>query len=220
MSTNEQSCAPLERRPVATSVYYTSGTPIASTEHAAVVCIINKPRGFTLTIAILNRAAITGALIASATSAYASDAAANAVYERMQAAGASAEPAALLDKVYAPGSTYLPGHKEAGIDRRDAVIRMMAGSQQHLRKAGGRIDLKFRVVDRKRFGDVYVDNGYMRTAVKPAKDAPEQVTYAKFATVVAKQAEGHWAFVTDADSETPAANFESARPVAGLKFDR
>lgn len=156
----------------------------------------------------------------SAAPARADDAAANAVYERMQASGAAADPAALLDKVYGAGATYLPGHKDVGIEPRAAVIGMMAGSQQHLRKAGGQIAVKFRVVDRKRFGDVYVDNGYMRTAVKPGKDAPEQVSYAKFAAVIAKQPEGHWAFVTDADSDTPAANFDGAKPVAGLKFDQ
>lgn len=156
----------------------------------------------------------------SAGPARADDAAANAVYERMQASGTAADPAALLEKVYGADATYLPGHKDIGIERRDAVLRMMVGSQQHLRKIGGQIALKFRVVDRKRFGNVYVDNGYMRTAVKPAKDAPEQVSYSKFVTVIAKQPEGHWAFVTDGDSDTPAANFENAKPTAGLKFDQ
>jgi ketosteroid isomerase-like protein len=155
----------------------------------------------------------------AATPARADDTAANAVYERMQASGAATHPAALLEKMYAPDSTYLSGYKDAGIDRRDTVLKMMVGSQQHLRKGGGHIDMKFRAVERKRFGDIYVDNGYMRTAVKPAKDVHEQVTYGKFVTVIAKQPDGHWAFVTDADSDTPAANFDNAAPVAGLKFD-
>jgi ketosteroid isomerase-like protein len=152
--------------------------------------------------------------------AQADDAAANAVYERMQASSTAADPASLLEKVYGVGATYLPRHKEAGIERREAVLRMLIGSQKHLRRTGGQIDMKFRLVDRKRIGDVYIDNGYIRSAVKPAKDAPEQVTYGKFVTVIAKQPEGHWAFVSDADSETPAANFNSAKPVAGLKYDR
>jgi hypothetical protein len=40
---------------------------------------------------------------------------------------------------------------------------------------GRGLDIKFRLVERKRFGDVYVDNGYMRTSVWPKKGAPEQV---------------------------------------------
>lgn len=59
----------------------------------------------------------------------------------------------------------------------------------------------------------------MRHAVKPAKDLPEQVTYDKFVTVIAKPPDGDRAFVTDAEWETPAANFDNATPVAGLKFD-
>jgi hypothetical protein len=41
----------------------------------------------------------------------------------------------------------------------------------------------------------------------------------KFVAVVAKQPDGSWAFVSDGDSDTPAASFDNARPVAGLKFD-
>ena len=155
----------------------------------------------------------------TATPALADDNAANAVYERMQKATEAADPAPLLEQVYGPGATYLPRHKELGIDRREHVLKMLVGSQAHLRGRGGNIAIKFRVVERKRFGDVYVDNGYIRTVVKPGKDAPEQVSYGKFVAVIAKQPEGHWAFVTDGDSDTPAANFDGAKPVAGLKFD-
>jgi ketosteroid isomerase-like protein len=167
---------------------------------------------------LLIRAAMMSAAFAAP--ARAEHAGANAVYERMQAAVAAADPAPVLETVYAPEATYLPGGKEMGIDRRETVLKMMVGSQRHLRQAGGALDMKFRLVDRKRFGDVYVDNGYMRTVIRPNKDAPEQVRYGKFVTVIAKQPDGSWAFVTDADSDTPAANFDNAKPVAGLKFDR
>ena len=170
----------------------------------------------------MRRPIIAAAMLAAtlAAPARADDSAANAVYERMQASSMAADPAPLLETVYGQEATYLPGHKDVGIERREAILGMMVGSQQHLRKSGGRLDVKFRVVDRKRFGDVYVDNGYMRTAVSPDEDAPEQVSYSKFVTVIARQPEGHWAFVTDGDSDTPAANFENAKPVEGLKFDR
>lgn len=158
------------------------------------------------------------ALLAS-TDAAASDEAANAVYERLQASCTAADPGTLLEKVYAPGATYLAGHKDVGIDTREGVLRIMIGSQQHLRKSGGLVDLKFRVIDRKRLGGAYVDSGYMRVSVKPGAEAAEQVSYAKFVTVVAPQPGGYWAFVTDAESETPPASFAQARPVEGLKFD-
>jgi hypothetical protein len=152
--------------------------------------------------------------------AHASDAEANAVYERFQATATASDPTALLEKVYAAGSTYLPRHKEAGVEPRDAVIKMVGGSQRHLRSGGGQIDIRFRVVERKRLGNIYIDNGFMRTTVRPSEGAPEQVTYGKFATVIAKQPEGHWAFVADADSESTANRFDNAKPAAGAKFDR
>ena len=138
----------------------------------------------------------------------------------MQAASAAANPAPMFETIYAPGATYLPGHEEMGIDRRDTFLKMMVGSQRRLRQNGGQVSMKFRVVERKRFGDIYVDNGYMRTAMTLAKDGPEQVTYGKFITVLGKQPDGSYAFVTDGDSSTPAANFDNAEPVPGLKFDR
>lgn len=167
-----------------------------------------------LVIPTIGLAALLPAMPASA-----DNASANAVYDLMQASTTAADPALILEKVYAKEATYLPGYKELGIEARDAVIKTIVGSQQHLRKGGGRIEIKFRVVSRKRFGNVYVDNGYMRTAIMAKKDAPEQITYAKFATVITKQQGGRWAFVTDADSDTPASNFDNAKAVAGLKYD-
>ncbi len=167
------------------------------------------------------RALMTVAImVISAAPAQAEDRAANSVYERMQSSSTASDPEMVLEKVFGSEATYLPGHKELGIERRDTFLRMMAGSQQHLRKAGGAIDIKFRVIDRKRLGGVYVDSGYMRTTIRPKKDGPEQVSYGKFLTVIAKQRQGHWAFIADADSETPAANFENARPLDGVKFDQ
>lgn len=162
---------------------------------------------------------MAAALVAMAAPARADDAAANAVYERMQAAYTALDPSG-LETVYAPDATYLSRGPQMGIDRRDTIIRMTGGFHQRMRQSGGQIAMKFRLVERKRFGDVYVDNGYIRTTMKMSKDAPEQVTYGKFVTVIAKQPDGHWAFVSDADSDTPAANFDKAQPVAGLKFDK
>ena len=64
-----------------------------------------------------------------------------------------------------------------------------------------------------------VDGGYVRTAVKPAKDATEQSSYATFAAVIAKQPEGNSAFVNDADSTMPAGSYDGAKRVGGLEFD-
>jgi ketosteroid isomerase-like protein len=157
----------------------------------------------------------------SAAPALANDSAVNAVYERIQASfnATAAEAAPILETVYAPGASYLPRHKEAGIDGREAILRGMTGFLGQLRKSGGQIETRFRVVERKRLGNVYVDNGYMRTTLRVSKDAPERVMYGKFTTVLAQQAAGHWAFVNDADSETSNTQFDNAKRVPGLKYD-
>lgn len=154
----------------------------------------------------------------AAAPAWADDGAANEVYGRMADSYAALDPEA-LETVYAPDATYLSRNPKAGIDPRDAIRKGMHGFHEQLRKNGGSVRMKFRIVERKRYGDVIVDNGYVQSAIRMARDAPEEVTTAKFVTVIARQPQGHWAFVTDADSDTPAARFEQALPVPGLRFD-
>ena len=151
--------------------------------------------------------------------AEASDVEANAVYERMVASYAALDPT-LLETVYAPDATYLSRNGKLDIHRRDMVMKGMRDFHEQLKANGGKVSMRFRIVERKRFGDVYVDNGYVRTTIIPAKDAPARTTTGKFVTVIAKQPAGHWSFVTDADSDTPAEAFDRATPVEGLKFDK
>ncbi|WP_147417674.1 YybH family protein [Sphingomonas cavernae] len=161
---------------------------------------------------------IAAALLAAPCVAQASDTEANAVYERMIAAYAKLDPA-LIESVYAPGATYLPQGSTARIDTRETIIRGVLGFQEQLRASGGSLSMKMRIVDRKRFDGVYVDNGYVRTTVIPASGAAPRVTTSKFATVVARQANGRWAIVTDAASATPAEAFDQAVAISGAKFD-
>jgi ketosteroid isomerase-like protein len=151
--------------------------------------------------------------------AAASDAAANAVYDRMIAAHRALDTTQ-LETVYAPGATYLSRNGRFDIHSRPTILRGSKGFHDAFRANGGSVDIKIRLVERKRFGDIYVDNGYVRSTYISAKGAAPTVTTGKFATVLARQPSGSWAIVTDADSEAPAAAFDSAVPPAGLKFDQ
>lgn len=163
--------------------------------------------------------AAAAAIAIVAVPAQANDAAVNAVYDRFAAAYAALEPAK-LDQLYAPDATYLSRSPRLAIQNRDSILKGMGGFLDQVKANGGRLDIKFRVTDRKRFGDVIVDNGYMRLTTKPSKDVAEQLTDAKFILVMAKQPDGRWTFVSDADIETPAGSYDNAQPVQGVKFDR
>lgn len=157
-------------------------------------------------------------LVAMPAATRASDAEANAVYERMVASYAALDPVA-LETVYAADATYLSRNGKLDIHKRDRVMQGMRSFHEQLRVDGGKMEIKVRIVERKRFGDVYVDNGYVRSTYTPGKAQPARTTTGKFVTVLAKQPSGRWAFVTDADSDAPADAFDKASPVAGLKFD-
>jgi ketosteroid isomerase-like protein len=161
-----------------------------------------------------------GLIIAAAMSpAQASDKEANAVYERLTASYASLDPAG-LERVYAPNATYSSRNPGLTIHDRKTLMKGLTGFQQQVKDKGGAVDIRFRIVERKRFGNLYVDHGYVRTAYTLGKDAAPTVTNGKFMTVLMKQPEGHWAIVSDADSEAPADAYERAAAVDGLKFDR
>lgn len=150
--------------------------------------------------------------------AHASDHGVNAVYERMQAAYASLD-ASKLETVYAPDATYLPRSAKANVNSRDMIRRGLTGFIDQVRARKGTIKVSFRVVERKRFNGIYIDNGYVRTAIDNNDGTTPTVSNGKFLTVIAQQPEGHWAFVSDSDSETPPASFDDAKPLSGIKFD-
>jgi hypothetical protein len=98
------------------------------------------------------------------------------------------------------------------------VLARERTSDERMRAEGSGIELRVRLTDRKRFGDAYVDNGYMRTILTARNEAARLIT-SKFILVMAKQPNGRYALVTNADTDAPADACESAKPVAGLKFD-
>ena len=158
------------------------------------------------------------AAIAFPESTLASDRDANAVYERMQEAYASLD-GAKMETVYAPDATYLPRSPKADVNTRETIRRGLSGFIDQIRSKNGTIKVSFRVIERKRFNDIVLDNGYVRTVIQPGDGTPPRTTYGKFFTAIALQPDGRWAFVSDSDSETPAASFTSAKALAGVKFD-
>ncbi|WP_106640469.1 YybH family protein [Allosphingosinicella vermicomposti] len=157
--------------------------------------------------------------VALGSPAAANDEAANAVYERMAASYRALDPAS-LDKVYAPGATYNPRNAKAGIDDYQRLMTGLSGFQRQVKDKGGHVDIRFRVAERKRLGDVYIDHGFVRTTYILEKGGAPIISNGKFMTVLAKQPDGNWAIVSDADSDTPPEAFDKAVPVAGLKYDQ
>ena len=148
----------------------------------------------------------------------ASDQGVNAVYERMQAAYASLD-AAKLETVYSPDATYLPGSPKANVNNRQAIQRGLGGFIDKVRANNGRIEVSFRIVERKRFDGIFIDNGYVRSVIDYGDGKPPVVSNGKFQTAIVRQPDGKWAFVSDSDSETPPASYDKAKPLVGVKFD-
>jgi ketosteroid isomerase-like protein len=143
----------------------------------------------------------------------------NELYEGFAKAHAALGTAG-LEPLYAPGATYLPRSRRFAIQTRDEILQRERASHDGMRANGGSIQLKFRISDRKRFGDLVVDNGYMRSIIRRSKSDPVIETTSKFILVMARQSDGRWALVSDADSDAPRQAYDALRPVPGLKYDK
>lgn len=134
-----------------------------------------------------------------------SGAALDDVYSRMAAAYRTLD-AELLKTVYTPDAIYISRARKAPIESAQndfvpGVKRFMDMSKDN----GTKLDLAFRLTDRKILGpSLAVDAGYVEFVVKPGDGKPERRTTAKFLTVLARQADGRWAFMADTASDTPA----------------
>ena len=118
-----------------------------------------------------------------------------------------------LHLLYAPGATYLPRAGRFDIQTREKILEREKASHDAMRMNGGSIRLSFRVTDRKRFGDVVVDNGYMRSVIRRSKDEPANTSTSKFILVMARQPDGRWALVSDADSDALAEAYDTSSHV-------
>ena len=119
-----------------------------------------------------------------------------------------------LEPLYAPQATYLPRSARFAIQTRNEILRRERASHDMMRANGGSIQLKLRA------SDLVVDNGYMRSAIRRSKSDPVIETTSKFILVMARQKDGRWALVSDADSDAPAEAYDELRPVGGHQYDR
>jgi ketosteroid isomerase-like protein len=131
------------------------------------------------------------------------------LYVRFAEAHAALDSRA-LHPLYAPGATYLPRTGRFDIQTRDEILEREKTSHAAMRTNGGSIRLSFRITDRRHFGDLVVDNGYMRSVVRRTKDEPALAVTSKFILVMARQPDGRWALVSDADSDAPAEAYDGA----------
>lgn len=144
--------------------------------------------------------------------ARADDAAVDALYDRLAAAYAATDAAALAD-VYAPDATVFPSRPDAApLTGREAIRRGPGGFLTQAGQRGTKLELHFRVTQRRRQPGAVMDVGVYRLAITAAAGAP-QVQVGKFATASMPQADGGWAFVFDTDTPMPAGAWDAARDV-------
>lgn len=118
--------------------------------------------------------------------------------------------AALVGGLYEEDALYLTPSESGGIVRgaRD-IGASFASFFDDVRKDGGRLAIRFAIVDRRIDGGLASDTGYFElTGVRGG--AATQRTAGKFTTVARRQKDGRWKLRVDAYSGAPVAAFDGA----------
>lgn len=80
---------------------------------------------------------------------------------------------------------------------------------ERIEKNGQRLQLAFKIVDRKKMGSTILDNGFYILTVQ-GKDSVSSISYGKLAAVLNLDKEG-WKFAVDANSNTDEQEFRQAQ---------
>lgn len=164
------------------------------------------------------RLLMTLVLVAFATPALATDREVNAVYDRMSAAYVTLDRAS-LSTVYAADAILLPASQTLGpLIGQAAILDYFKVPFDRAAASGEQMRLDFRIVQRRWHGNIAVDVGYYRFTRQ--KGTTKQTSVGKFTTTVARQPDGSWAFVSDADTPCPPELWDQAREASGVRFDR
>ena len=154
----------------------------------------------------------------SAAPAIANNVQVNAIYDRMSAAYASGDAAALA-KVYAKDALVFPSQANAPwLTGHKSIENGPGNFLATVRKQSGNLRIRFRVTERFKLTGSVVDAGIYRLSISDA-DGKESVRVGKFMTVAAPQSDGSWAFVADTDTPMPSEAWSRAVKTGSPKFD-
>ena len=102
------------------------------------------------------------------------------------------------------------GSAPNSLSGREAIGAYFTAFFRQIAANGQRMELTFRVTDRRAVDDYYLDNGYYRLAYHREGREPIE-TYGKFSTVVVPSATGY-RFRTDATTNAAAEEYRAAKP--------
>ena len=141
----------------------------------------------------------------------------NAIYERMTAAYAALDPQAFKD-IYAANAIYLRSDKNSMLDSIDAITDNFDNYFSGVREQNDRLELLFRVIERKCTATLCSDVGWYKHNLYDAEGNIRSTFYGRFLTAPGKSTDGLWRFLADLDTGATEAHWNAATRVPGWHF--
>ena len=142
----------------------------------------------------------------------------NAIYERI-AAAARDQDSLLSRRAYAPDAVFLD-ERRPGLQVGHELHESMRGSMEALRASGAQARISYRVVRRTIQGNVAIDSGFYRVSITASdRETSPSASYRKFLLAAERREDGSWHITHDASLPSSREAYDSAQPVAGLRFD-
>lgn len=142
----------------------------------------------------------------------------NAIYERIAAAARDQDPL-LSRRAYAPDAVFLD-ERRPGMQAGDELHESMRGSMEALRESGAQARISYRVTGRTVQGNIAIDSGYYRVSITPSdRETSPSASYRKFLVAAERREDGRWHITHDASLPSSQEAYDSAQPVAGLRYD-
>lgn len=167
------------------------------------------------------------ALISSTASALDSvDVKVNAIYDRMSAAYVGFNEKQ-MEHVYAQDGAYMPGNTL--LKGRKSIAASFIPMFENLKENNAKLNIEFRVIDRKYSKDMVTDVGYYKLTITPPKELTKSTplnglegeprqSFGKFIITAIPGEEDDWAFYNDLSTGSTQTAYVEAKPITGWKY--
>lgn len=131
--------------------------------------------------------------------------------------------AELTHSIYTSDASYLPESQSKPIYYgRDDIVGIYQRFFNKIKKKKARIDIDFRIANRRISGDSAIDTGYYLVRFYPAAETGEPVSEfaGKFAIGTQKVSKTQWQVSLDTNNRAEASAYLNAKPVPNLYYGR
>ncbi|WP_254843538.1 nuclear transport factor 2 family protein [Shewanella sp. UCD-KL21] len=129
----------------------------------------------------------------------------------------------IIETMYTDDAVYLSETPNQGIiTGKPQIVELYQHFFEKIAKREARIEVDFRVINRKLTNDSATDVGFYLVRFHPKKETGDQISVfsGKFVFVSQKDANNQWQFIVDSNTKMNPELYYSAKPISNLYYGR